>query len=136
MSIAPVYSVTDLRKYDSLASILLLWLAERRAESRTNTYEQNTTLSIPPNSTSQHRALHSATEMRKSLDVHRMVDSSGVLLDQRALVEISRGKMRGCTNQLDASIMSLRVRFGASKRRQEGMVDVDGWCCFIISYSS
>lgn len=51
--------------------------------------------------------------------------SSGVLLDDRALVEVAGDVVRGRADELDAALLGLLVRLGADERRQERVVDVD-----------
>ncbi len=54
-----------------------------------------------------------------------MRDPFNILFNDRPLVEIGRYVMRRRTDQLDASLMRLVVRFGALEPRQEGVMNVD-----------
>ena len=58
-------------------------------------------------------------------DVVAVRDVHGVLLDDRALVEVGGRVVRGRADELDAAVVGLAVRVGADERRQERVVDVD-----------
>ncbi len=54
-----------------------------------------------------------------------MTDPLDVLLNNRTLVEIRRDVVSRSTDELDPSIVGLRVRAGTLKRREEGVVNID-----------
>lgn len=54
-----------------------------------------------------------------------MVHPRDLLLDNRALVQVRRDKVRRRADNLDAALVGLMVRLGALEGREEAVVDVD-----------
>ena len=54
-----------------------------------------------------------------------MGDVGGVLLDDRALVQVGGGIVGGGADELHAAVVGLPIRVGADEGRQERVVDVD-----------
>lgn len=73
----------------------------------------------------QHIAFNSASSMSQLLGAHAMVHADHVLLDDRPLIQITRHKMGGGTDNLHPAIVCLVVWLGSLEGGQEAMVDVD-----------
>ena len=54
-----------------------------------------------------------------------MIDRNHVLLDDWSFVEVISDEVRCCTNDLNASLVSLLVRLRANESGQEAMVDIN-----------
>lgn len=80
---------------------------------------------VPLDGRGQHLALNVGPLLGQLLGAHDVVDAGHALLDDGALVEVGRDKVRGGANDLDAALVGLVVRLGTFKGRQERVVDVD-----------
>lgn len=87
--------------------------------------EEQLSLSIPPNSSSQHLALDIGPFRSQLLGTHGVVYASNALLNDGALVQVGRDEMGRSTDNLDAAVVGLVVGLGALEGGQEAVVDVD-----------
>src|ERR1700730_8159025 len=87
--------------------------------------EDHAVLEVMAHRARQHAAFDVAPLARKIFRRIAMADALDVLVDDRALVEVSGDVMRGGADQLDAALMRLMVGTRALEARQERVVDVD-----------
>ena len=78
-------------------------------DDRSPTAEQHAVLAVPSDCSRQRLALVIPTERNQLVRIHRVVDTSHLLLDDRALIEMGRHVVRCSANQFHAMSMSLEV---------------------------
>ena len=82
-------------------------------------------LAVPLHGAGEHGALDVGAAALELLGAVVVRDADDVLLDDRALVELLGGVVRGRADELHAAVVGARVRPGAGEGGQERVVDVD-----------
>lgn len=82
-------------------------------------------LTPPFDRSAQYLALDVTALVDEFLGGHVVIDTGNSLLDDGALVEVGGDKMGGGANDLDATVISLMVGFGALEAGEERVVDID-----------
>ena len=89
------------------------------------TIQKNSMFDVPLHRSRENGTFDITTDTRTGFHAHRMIHTRDVLLDDRALIEISGDVVSGRADQLHAPIVRLAVRLRSLKARQERMVDID-----------
>src|SRR5215213_10084796 len=87
--------------------------------------EDDAILEMMAHGARQHAAFDVAALAREIFRRVAVADALDVLVDDRALVEVTRDIMGGGADQLDAALMGLVVGPRALEARQERVVDID-----------
>lgn len=99
--------------------------AQSPKHHRLGPVQEDSPISIPANGRRKHLTLDVGALLDQLLGVHAVVDPRNPLLDDGALVQISRDKVRRRADDLDASLVGLVVGLRALERGQEAVVNVD-----------
>ena len=87
--------------------------------------QQHPIFEMPAQAPGQHGTFDVPPDSAQLLGAVPVVDPAGVLLDDRALIEVGRDVVTGGADQLDAPGKGLVVRAGAGEGGEEAVVDVD-----------
>lgn len=102
------------------------WQCARLVEDhRLRDVEEHPPLSDPFHRSRQNLAFNIGAFLDQILRAHTVVDAGHTLLDDGALVQVSRNEMRRRTDDLDAALVCLVVGLGSLEGWQKAVVDVD-----------
>ena len=100
-------------------------IRRRREHNRLVLVHEHTPVHVGMNGPCQHLAFYVSTQGDIVFWALRMGDSNNVLLDDGAFIQVGGDEVRGCTDQLHASLEGLLVGAAAFERREERVMDVD-----------
>ena len=90
------------------------------------TVEKNAVLNVVAHRPGQHEGFDITANLGQVVRAERMIHPLDVLLDDWALIEVSRDIVRGGADDFDAAVMRLVIRLGTLEAGQKAMVNVDG----------
>ena len=89
--------------------------------------EENAVLNMASYRSGKHEGFDIAANFGQLFRTKRVINTLNILLNDGALIQVSRHVMSSGANDFDATVVSLVIRLGTLEARQKAVMNIDGF---------